>query len=192
MPMNNCCNFLLIIGGADDFNFDNFSDDDESETSSTISKSESKKKRKAEKSEDLNEPSLPKKKKKQKPKKAAAIISDDDDCNVVTELNEDTPLQVQPLDPGIKQGEASLSSLMQSPLGQMSLENGGLTVVEQSEKESPSRSFLLPASLTSENAAFSQAKEGSLVLVTSPNPRNSGDQLVHVYRISSAGDSKST
>ena len=73
-----------------------------------------------------------------------------------------------------------LDSLLKSPLGQMSLEQGGLTVVENSGAPS----FLVPPALAEANPAFAQAEPGSLVLVTQPNPGNPENQLVHVYRIS--------
>ncbi len=77
-----------------------------------------------------------------------------------------------------------LDSLLKSPLGQMSLEQGGLTVVENSGAPKQAPSFLVPPALAEANPAFAQAEPGSLVLVTEPNPGDPENQLVHVYRIS--------
>lgn len=74
-----------------------------------------------------------------------------------------------------------LSNLLQSPLGVLGLEQGGLTVVESSSEKQPS--FLVPQSIAEANPAFAHAQPGSLVLVSTPNPTDPEDQLVHVYRV---------
>lgn len=79
---------------------------------------------------------------------------------------------------------SSLDNLLKSPLGQMSLEQGGLTLIENTEAPEQAPSFLVPPALAEANPAFAQAEPGSLVLVTNPNPDDSNNQMVHVYRIS--------
>ena len=71
---------------------------------------------------------------------------------------------------------------MQSPLGQMCLQRGGLTVVHPSGDQSPS--LLVPPVVAEANPAFAQAQPGNLVFVTSPNAQDPQNQHVHVYRIS--------
>jgi hypothetical protein len=76
-----------------------------------------------------------------------------------------------------------LDSLLNSPLGQIGLEQGGLTVVEVPGTPNQAPSFLVPPALAEANPAFAQAEPGSLVLVAEPNPGDPNNQLVHVYRI---------
>ncbi|KAI9555287.1 hypothetical protein GHT06_017802 [Daphnia sinensis] len=77
-----------------------------------------------------------------------------------------------------------LDNLLNSPLGQIGLEQGGLTVVENAGASKQTPSFLVPPALAEANPAFAQAEPGSLVLVSEPNPGDPNNQLVHVYRIS--------
>lgn len=77
-----------------------------------------------------------------------------------------------------------LDNLMKSPLGQMSLEQGGLTIVEDPEAPDQAPSFLVPPALAQANTALAQAGAGGLVLMTEPNPQDPNNQLVHVYRVS--------
>ena len=77
----------------------------------------------------------------------------------------------------------TIDSLLNSPLGQMGLEQGGLTVVEDLGTPNQAPSFLVPPVLAEANPAFAQAQPGSLVLVSEPNPGDPNNQLVHVYRI---------
>ncbi len=77
----------------------------------------------------------------------------------------------------------TIDSLLNSPLGQIGLEQGGLTVVEDLGTPNQAPSFLVPPVLAEANPAFAQAQPGSLVLVSEPNPGDPNNQLVHVYRI---------
>ena len=77
----------------------------------------------------------------------------------------------------------TIDSLLDSPLGQIGLEQGGLTVVEDLGTPNQAPSFLVPPVLAETNPAFAQAQPGSLVLVSEPNPGDPDNQLVHVYRI---------
>lgn len=77
-----------------------------------------------------------------------------------------------------------LDNLLNSPLGQIGLEQGGLTVVENPRASKQTPSFLVPPALAEANPAFAQAEPGSLVLVSEPNTGDPNNQLVHVYRIS--------
>jgi len=88
-----------------------------------------------------------------------------------------------------------LNSILESPLGQMSLEKGGLTIVEldnAGENLNQAPSFIVPPSLTQDNPALANSEAGSLVLVTSPNPKDPNDQLVHVYRVSAPPETVSS
>jgi hypothetical protein len=76
-----------------------------------------------------------------------------------------------------------LENLLNSPLGKIGLEQGGLTVIEDPGTPNQAPSFLVPPALSEANPAFARAEPGSLVLVAEPNPGDPNNQLVHVYRI---------
>jgi len=76
----------------------------------------------------------------------------------------------------------SLQNLMQSPLGQMCMQQGGLTVIHPSGDQTPS--LLVPPVVAEANPMFAQAQPGNLLFVTSPNAHDPDNQHVHVYRIS--------
>lgn len=56
--------------------------------------------------------------------------------------------------------------------------------MENPASEKQATSFLVPPALAEANPVFAQAQPGSLVLVSSPNPVDPENQMVHVYRIS--------
>jgi len=117
-------------------------------------------------------------------KKVQPIDSDDEQPASPTE--DETVEQAtssKNANPATPNSNNSLDNLLNSPLGQIGLEEGGLTVVEDPGTPNQAPSFLVPPALAEANPAFAQAEPGSLVLVSEPNPGDPNNQLVHVYRI---------
>lgn len=137
---------------------------------------------------DLNSSGTSRGKKSRKPITPSLVDEDsstNDEISSITQTEpNDSIAQNVPSDesnPPTESSPTPLDSLLRSPLGQMSLEQGGLTVVEDPRAPSLVSSFLVPPALAEANPAFAQAEPGSLVLVADEDPDK---QMVHVYRIS--------
>ncbi|KAI9552251.1 hypothetical protein GHT06_022613 [Daphnia sinensis] len=116
--------------------------------------------------------------------KTASQCNPDGDCPI-----SEITITIQPTGPEKNANLTSpnsnpLNNLLNSHLGQIGLEQGELTVVQNPGVSKQTPSFLVPPALTEANPAFAQAEPGSLVLVSEPNPGDLNNQLVRVYRIS--------
>ena len=98
----------------------------------------------------------------------------EDSAGPIDDLSDETEFDEGPSTP--------LQNLMQSPLGQMCMQQGGLTVIHPSGEQTPS--LLVPPVVAEANPMFAQAQPGNLLFVTSPNAHDPDNQHVHVYRIS--------
>lgn len=101
-----------------------------------------------------------------------------------SQTDQNSPTATPSIDPDAANSANPIDSLLKSPLGQISLEQGGITVVEDPNAPTHTPSFLVPPAVAEANPAIAQATPGSLVLVSQSNPDDPTNQLVHVYRIS--------